>query len=62
MLKLRKKTGYSFANCRKALVKFGDNNLLDAEKYLNEMALNEGWSKAVKYIYIYFISIIFFYK
>lgn len=50
MIKLRKKTGYSFVNCRKALVKFGEENLLDAEKYLDELAIKEGWTKAAKFV------------
>lgn len=53
MIKLRKKTGYSFVNCRKALLKFGENNLSDVEKYLHEMAIKEGWAKAAKYIYVF---------
>ncbi|KAJ9589752.1 hypothetical protein L9F63_017054 [Diploptera punctata] len=45
--KLRKKTGYSFANCRKAL-ELHDNNLEKAEKWLQEQAQALGWSKATK--------------
>lgn len=56
MIKLRKKTGYSFVNCRKALLKFGENNLSDVEKYLHEMAIKEGWAKAAKYIYVFWIK------
>jgi elongation factor Ts len=48
MLKLRKKSGYSFMNCRKALVKFGEDNIEEAEKWLKEMASKEGWAKAAK--------------
>ncbi|XP_038049138.1 elongation factor Ts, mitochondrial-like [Patiria miniata] len=44
---LRKKTGFSFANCRKALDKFG-NDLNQAEAWLQEQAQKEGWSKATK--------------
>ncbi|XP_033629381.1 elongation factor Ts, mitochondrial-like [Asterias rubens] len=44
---LRKKTGFSFANCRKALDKFG-NDLKQAEEWLQEQAQKEGWSKATK--------------
>ncbi|XP_066472121.1 elongation factor Ts, mitochondrial [Tiliqua scincoides] len=45
--KLRKKTGYSFVNCRKALEKFG-GDLKEAETWLHEQAQKEGWSKASK--------------
>ncbi|KAI6190096.1 Elongation factor Ts, mitochondrial [Aphelenchoides bicaudatus] len=45
---LRKKTGYSFVNCRKALLQFGENNLDEAEKWLRETAKKEGWAKAQK--------------
>ncbi|KAH7716933.1 Elongation factor TS family protein [Aphelenchoides avenae] len=45
---LRKKTGYSYANCRKALVKFGENNMAEAEKWLRQEAAKEGWAKAAK--------------
>ncbi|XP_022079297.1 elongation factor Ts, mitochondrial-like [Acanthaster planci] len=44
---LRKRTGFSFANCRKALDKFG-NDLNQAEAWLQEQAQKEGWSKATK--------------
>lgn len=50
-MKLRKKTGYSYLNCRKALLQFGDNNLADAEKYLRDLAEKEGWEKAAKYVF-----------
>ncbi|KAK6753207.1 hypothetical protein RB195_012664 [Necator americanus] len=48
LMKLRKRTGYSYVNCRKALVKFGPENLADAEKWLKEQARTEGWAKAAK--------------
>ncbi|KAI1729891.1 elongation factor TS domain-containing protein [Ditylenchus destructor] len=48
MIELRKKTGYSFFNCRKALAKFGESHMNEAEKWLHEMATKEGWAKAEK--------------
>ncbi|CAI4231636.1 unnamed protein product [Auanema sp. JU1783] len=48
LMKLRKKTGYSFINCRKALLEFGPDRLDEAEKWLKELAQKEGWAKAVK--------------
>ncbi|VDN03037.1 unnamed protein product [Thelazia callipaeda] len=45
---LRKKTGYSYVNCRKAINEFGLNNLNEAVKWLKEMAAKEGWEKAAK--------------
>ncbi|KAJ7999136.1 hypothetical protein DPEC_G00212270 [Dallia pectoralis] len=47
LLKLRKCTGYTFINCKKALEKF-DNDLVQAESWLHEQAQKEGWSKASK--------------
>ncbi|XP_070563364.1 elongation factor Ts, mitochondrial-like [Ptychodera flava] len=47
LAKLRKKTGFSFANCKKALDKF-ENNLEKAEVWLKEQAQKEGWAKATK--------------
>ncbi|XP_068121239.1 elongation factor Ts, mitochondrial [Hyperolius riggenbachi] len=47
LVKLRKKTGYSFINCKKALEKFS-NDVKQAETWLNEQAQKEGWSKASK--------------
>ncbi|KAJ8952264.1 hypothetical protein NQ318_007431, partial [Aromia moschata] len=44
---LRKKTGYTFANCKKAL-EMHDNNLNEAEAWLKEQAQALGWSKATK--------------
>ncbi|VDM65282.1 unnamed protein product [Strongylus vulgaris] len=48
LMKLRKRTGYSYVNCRKALVQFGSENLAEAEKWLRERAKSEGWAKAAK--------------
>lgn len=45
--KLRKKTGYTFANCKKAL-ELNDYNYNQAEKWLQEQAQQLGWSKASK--------------
>lgn len=45
---LRKRTGYSYVNCRKALVKFGENDMDSAVKWLKEAAAKEGWAKAAK--------------
>ncbi|XP_043537686.1 elongation factor Ts, mitochondrial [Chiloscyllium plagiosum] len=47
LLKLRKKTGYSFTNCKKALEKFS-SDLQQAEAWLHRQAHKEGWSKASK--------------
>uniref|UniRef100_UPI00398F2BA6 elongation factor Ts, mitochondrial isoform X2 n=1 Tax=Pristiophorus japonicus TaxID=55135 RepID=UPI00398F2BA6 len=47
LMKLRKKTGYSFTNCKKALEKF-NSNLQQAEVWLHKQAHREGWSKASK--------------
>lgn len=44
---LRKKTGYTFANCKKAL-ELHNNDINLAEKWLNEQAQSLGWSKATK--------------
>lgn len=52
LMKLRKKTGYSFSNCRKALLQFGEDNLTEAEKWLKEVAQKEGWAKAEKYQFV----------
>ncbi|CAH1388433.1 unnamed protein product [Nezara viridula] len=46
LAKLRKKTGYTFANCKKALEL--NNNVEEAEKWLKEQAQSLGWSKASK--------------
>ncbi|XP_051562800.1 elongation factor Ts, mitochondrial [Myxocyprinus asiaticus] len=45
LLKLRKSTGYTFINCKKALEKF-NNDITQAERWLHEQAQKEGWSKA----------------
>ncbi|CAL1608423.1 unnamed protein product [Knipowitschia caucasica] len=47
LMKLRKSTGYTFTNCKKALEKF-DNDVAQAETWLHEQAKREGWSKAHK--------------
>ncbi|XP_028302370.1 elongation factor Ts, mitochondrial [Gouania willdenowi] len=47
LMKLRKSTGYTFINCKKALEKF-DNDVAQAESWLHEQAQKEGWSKANK--------------
>ncbi|XP_041036078.1 elongation factor Ts, mitochondrial isoform X2 [Carcharodon carcharias] len=47
LLKLRKETGYSFTNCKKALEQFS-SDLQQAEAWLHEQAHKEGWSKASK--------------
>uniref|UniRef100_A0A8C5Q0C1 Elongation factor Ts, mitochondrial n=1 Tax=Leptobrachium leishanense TaxID=445787 RepID=A0A8C5Q0C1_9ANUR len=47
LLKLRKKTGYSFMNCKKALQKFS-NDIKQAETWLHQQAQKEGWNKASK--------------
>ncbi|XP_055014782.1 elongation factor Ts, mitochondrial-like [Boleophthalmus pectinirostris] len=47
LMKLRKSTGYTFTNCKKALEKF-DNDITQAESWLHEQAQKEGWSKANK--------------
>lgn len=46
LAKLRKKTGYTFANCKKALEL--NKDIESAEKWLKEQAQALGWSKAVK--------------
>ncbi|XP_059489863.1 elongation factor Ts, mitochondrial [Neocloeon triangulifer] len=45
--KLRKKTGYTFSNCKKALETCG-NDMEKAEKWLHEQAKALGWAKATK--------------
>jgi len=44
---LRKKTGYTFANCKKAL-ELHQNDVTKAEQWLKEQAQALGWSKATK--------------
>ncbi|KAM6979663.1 elongation factor Ts, mitochondrial [Aplochiton taeniatus] len=46
-MKLRKSTGYTFINCKKALDMF-NNDVTQAESWLHEQAKKEGWSKASK--------------
>ncbi|VDD86580.1 unnamed protein product [Enterobius vermicularis] len=45
---LRSRTGFSYVNCRKALLQFGSDRLDEAEKWMREMAVKEGWDKATK--------------
>ncbi|XP_051817239.1 elongation factor Ts, mitochondrial [Antechinus flavipes] len=45
--KLRRRTGYSFTNCKKALETCG-GDLAQAEVWLHKQAQKEGWSKATK--------------
>ncbi|XP_063808370.1 elongation factor Ts, mitochondrial isoform X2 [Pseudophryne corroboree] len=47
LVRLRKKTGYTFMNCKKALEKF-NSDPKQAEAWLNQQAQKEGWSKAFK--------------
>ncbi|XP_028155864.1 elongation factor Ts, mitochondrial isoform X2 [Ostrinia furnacalis] len=47
LAKLRKKTGYTIANCKKAL-EMHNNNSDKAEAWLNEQAQAMGWAKATK--------------
>uniref|UniRef100_A0A8C5XHX2 Elongation factor Ts, mitochondrial n=1 Tax=Microcebus murinus TaxID=30608 RepID=A0A8C5XHX2_MICMU len=47
LMKLRRKTGYSFVNCKKALETCG-GDLKQAEVWLHKQAQQEGWSKAAK--------------
>lgn len=44
---LRKKTGYTFANCKKAL-DMHNGDVVKAESWLKEQAQAMGWSKATK--------------
>jgi len=44
---LRKKTGFTFANCKKAL-ELHENDINKAEEWLNKQAQSMGWSKATK--------------
>lgn len=44
---LRKKTGYTFANCKKAL-ELHNGDVAKAENWLKEQAQAMGWSKATK--------------
>lgn len=45
LAKLRKKTGYAFALCRKALEQNGQD-VIKAEKWLRAEAAKQGWEKA----------------
>jgi elongation factor Ts len=45
---LRKRTGYSYTNIRKAVDQFGPEKIDEAEKWLKELAVKEGWAKAAK--------------
>ncbi|XP_013083728.2 elongation factor Ts, mitochondrial-like [Biomphalaria glabrata] len=45
--KLRKQTGFTFSNCKKALTKF-NNDYDQAKKWLVEEAQKEGWARATK--------------
>ncbi|KAG7311253.1 hypothetical protein JYU34_002285 [Plutella xylostella] len=47
LAKLRKKTGYTIANCKKAL-EMHNNDSDKAETWLNEQAQAMGWAKATK--------------
>lgn len=47
LAKLRKATGYTFANCKKAL-ELHNNDLEQAEKWLKDQAQAMGWTKASK--------------
>ncbi|XP_055973702.1 elongation factor Ts, mitochondrial [Sorex fumeus] len=47
LVTLRRKTGYSFVNCKKALETCG-GDLQQAEIWLHQQAQKEGWSKAAK--------------
>ncbi|KAE8626721.1 hypothetical protein XENTR_v10006725 [Xenopus tropicalis] len=47
LVKLRKRTGYSFINCKKALEQFS-NDFKQAETWLHQQAQKEGWDKASK--------------
>ncbi|KYM93366.1 PREDICTED: elongation factor Ts, mitochondrial [Cyphomyrmex costatus] len=47
LAKLRKKTGYTFTNCKKAL-ELHENDMDKAEKWLKEQAQQYGWTQAAK--------------
>uniref|UniRef100_A0A2R5LP51 Elongation factor Ts, mitochondrial n=1 Tax=Ornithodoros turicata TaxID=34597 RepID=A0A2R5LP51_9ACAR len=47
LMELRKKTGYAFSNCKKAL-ESSDNDVKKAEKWLKEEAKKQGWAKAAQ--------------
>uniref|UniRef100_A0A8C4R2Q9 Elongation factor Ts, mitochondrial n=1 Tax=Eptatretus burgeri TaxID=7764 RepID=A0A8C4R2Q9_EPTBU len=44
---LRRRTGYSFSSCKEALVKF-DDDLQQAEVWLEEQARKRGWDKTTQ--------------
>lgn len=48
LIKMRKETGYSYAKCRKALAKFGEQQYADALHWIKEQGIKEGWEKAAK--------------
>ncbi|KAH9489271.1 hypothetical protein Btru_056981 [Bulinus truncatus] len=45
--KLRKQTGFTFSNCKKALTQF-NNDFDQAKKWLFDEAQKEGWARATK--------------
>lgn len=47
LMELRKKTGYTFSNCKKAL-EANNNDLKKAEKWLADEAKKHGWAKAAQ--------------
>uniref|UniRef100_A0A1E1XI49 Elongation factor Ts, mitochondrial n=1 Tax=Amblyomma aureolatum TaxID=187763 RepID=A0A1E1XI49_9ACAR len=47
LMELRKKTGYTFSNCKKAL-EANNNDLKQAEKWLADEAKKHGWAKAAQ--------------
>jgi len=47
LAKLRKKTGYTISNCKKAL-ELNESDIQKATSWLHEQAQNEGWAKAEK--------------
>uniref|UniRef100_A0A348G621 Elongation factor Ts, mitochondrial n=1 Tax=Odontomachus monticola TaxID=613454 RepID=A0A348G621_ODOMO len=47
LAKLRKKTGYTFANCKKAL-EMHENDVQKAEEWLRKQAQQYGWAQAAK--------------
>jgi translation elongation factor EF-Ts len=46
---MRKETGYSYARCRNALKKFGEQDFEAARQWLKEAGIREGWEKAAKF-------------
>ncbi|KAL1423711.1 hypothetical protein MTO96_020844 [Rhipicephalus appendiculatus] len=47
LMELRKKTGYTFSNCKKAL-EATDNDIKKAEKWLADEAKKHGWAKSAQ--------------